>query len=411
MNMAPGALQGIRIIEFGPYVALPLTGRILASLGAEVIKVETNNFMDVMNYIPRYEPGVGRPEYELLKRRVSLNVNHPEGKAVMAKLVGASNVFMTNFRRGVLKRWGIDFPELKAINPKINILWQTGAGRGEPYEGYKVYGMPSQHVGASSMTGFEDEVLSATNTSYSDYHCGLYNALAVISALLSQRRTSEPVSVETSIFKSAACALGPAALDYQAHGRLPTRRGNRDQFHAPHDAYRCRGDDSYCAIAVSTDKEWQSFCNAIDMPQLAYDSRFATMTARLENVSELDDLILVWTKRHTRQEVMEILQKSGVPAGIVAKGEDFAKDVHLKERDLFREAAYYCPDQSKPGIEWQEGQRKSIALSVPISFSDTPCKFDERMSRLGEDNDYVYGQILGISPQEIKRLADAGVLT
>lgn len=409
--MAPGALQGIRIIEFGPYVALPLTGRILSALGAEVIKVETNNFMDVMNYIPRYEAGVGRPEYELLKRRVSLNVAHPEAKIVMEKLVRVSHVFMTNFRRGVLQRWGIDFPELKAINPKINIVWQTGVGSGEPYKGYKVYGMPSQHLGVSTMTGFEDEVLSATNTSYSDYHCGLYNVLAVISSLLSQRRTNEPVFAETSIFKSAACALGPAALDYQASGRLPLRRGNRDQFCAPHDAYRCRGEDSYCAIAVSTDREWQNLCNAMGRPELTEDSRFATMVARLENTAKLDDLISAWTGQHVRQEVMEILQKSGVPAGIVAKGEDFAKDDHLKERNLFREAIYYRPDQNKPGIEWQAGPRKSIALSVPIGLSETPCRYDERMSRLGEDNDYVYGQLLGISPQEIKRLADAGVLT
>lgn len=409
--MTPGALQGIRIIEFGPYVALPLTGRILSALGAEVIKVETNNFMDVMNYIPRYEPGAGRPEYELLKRRVSLNVAHPEAKTVMEKLVRASNVFMTNFRRGVLKRWGIDFPDLKAINPKINIVWQTGAGSGEPYQGYKVYGMPSQHLGVSTMTGFEDEALSATNTSYSDYHCGLYNSLAVIGALLSQRRTNEPVFVETSIFKSAACAVGPAALDYQANGRLPVRRGNRDQFCAPHNAYRCKGEDSYCAIAVSTDEEWQSFCKAMGRADLIEDSRFATMVARLENASELDELISAWTVRHTRQEVMEILQKSGVPAGIIAKGEDFAKDVHLKERKLFREAIYYRPDQNKPGIEWQPGARKSIALSIPIRLSETPSRFDERMSRLGEDNDYVYGQLLGISPQEIKRLADAGALT
>lgn len=409
--MTPGALQGIRIIEFGPYVALPLAGRILSALGAEVIKVETNNFKDVMNFIPDYEPGSGRPEYELLKHRVSLCVANPESRPVMEKLVKTSHVFMTNFRRGVLKRWGIDFPELKAINPDLNIIWQTGAGRGEPYNGYKIYGMPSQHIGVSTMTGFEDEDLSATNTSYSDYHCGLYNVLAVISSLISQRRTGKPVSTETSIFKSAACAVGPAVLDYQANNRLPVRRGNRDQFFAPHNAYPCKGEDSYCAIAVTNDQEWQSFCSAIGKPEITKDSRFATMIARHENAVELDSIITEWTNSYTRQNVMEILQKAGVPAGIVAKGEDLAKDVHLKERNLFNEAIYYSPDQEKPGIEWQPGSRKSIALSVPIGFSETPCRYNERMSRIGEDNDYVYGQLLGIPPEELKRLAAAGALT
>lgn len=409
--MTPGALQGVRVLELGPYVALPLTGRILSALGAEVIKVETNSFMDVMNYIPHYEAGVGRPEYEILKRRVSLNVNHPEAKAVMEKLVRASDVFITNFRQGVLKRWGIDFPALKEINPDLNIVWQTGAGEGKPYNGFKFYGMPSQHVGVSSMTGFEDEVLSATNTSYSDYHCGLYNVLAVISSLLAQRRTKKPTFAETSIFKSAACTLGPAVLDYQANHHIPVRRGNRDQFYAPHNAYQCKGEDSYCAIAVRNDEEWQCLCAAIGQPALANDPRFTTTEARFDNADPLDELISAWTSQRTRQEAMDTLQKVGVPAGIVAKGEDFARDAHLKERNLFREAIYFRPDQTKPGVEWQPGTRKSIALSVPIGLSETPCKYGERMSRLGEDNDYVYGQLLGMSPQEIKRLTDAGVLS
>ena len=127
------ALKGLRVLELGPYVALPLTGRILASLGAEVIKVETNKVLDEMAFIPAWSRGAGQPEFQRNKKRISLDVRTPDGLAVFQKLLSISDVFITNFRRNILDRWGIDFPEVRSIRPDIVVMWQTGLGGIGPY--------------------------------------------------------------------------------------------------------------------------------------------------------------------------------------------------------------------------------------------------------------------------------------
>ena len=150
----PSALAGIRVVEFGPYVALPLTGRILGSLGAEVIKVETNKVLDEMSFIPAWSRGAGQPEYQRGKRRITLDVRTEAGRDLMLEMVRISDVFMTNFRRNVLDRWGIDFPEIRKQRPDAIIMWQTGLGGHGPYYTYKSFGILVQHLsGVSLMTG------------------------------------------------------------------------------------------------------------------------------------------------------------------------------------------------------------------------------------------------------------------
>jgi crotonobetainyl-CoA:carnitine CoA-transferase CaiB-like acyl-CoA transferase len=180
-KMTPKALQGVRVIEFGPYVALPLTGRILASLGAEVIKVETNKVLDEMAFIPAWSRGAGQPEYQRLKKRITLDVRTPQGKDLFMELVKISDVFMTNFRRNILDRWGIDFPQVREVRPDIIIMWQTGLGGHGPYYTYKSYGILVQHMsGVSLMTGSPGAPPAVVNTSYSDYHTGVFQPVAII---------------------------------------------------------------------------------------------------------------------------------------------------------------------------------------------------------------------------------------
>ena len=211
------ALAGVRVLELGPYVALPLTGRILASLGAEVIKVETNKALDEMAFIPAWSRGAGQPDFQRIKKRVSLDVRTPEGLEVFRELVKVSDVFMTNFRRNILDRWGIDFPEVRRLRPDIILMWQTGLGGIGPYYTYKSYGILVQHMaGVSLMTGDEDSPPSAINTSYSDYHTGVFQPSAIIGALMRRRMTGQPATMESSIFKSGAVTAGPAILDFQA---------------------------------------------------------------------------------------------------------------------------------------------------------------------------------------------------
>ncbi len=406
--MSNKALAGLRVIEFGPYVALPLTGRILGSLGAEIIKVETNKVLDEMAFIPAWSRGAGQPEYQRNKKRITLDVRTPEGRDTFMELVKTADVFMTNFRRNILSRWNIDFPQVREIRPDIIIMWQTGLGGNGPYYTYKSFGILVQHVsGVSMMTGDPEAPPGVVNTSYSDYHTGVFQPAAIIGALLRRRRTGEPTTLQSSIFKSGAVTTGPAILDYQVNQRLPQRRGNRDPYAAPHGVYPCRGEDRYCAIAVSTEEEWQALCRAMGDPDWSQEAKFATLLERSQNQDVLDQHISRWTMERTAEGAMQELQQAGVAASLVSQGQDLYESPHLKSRDFYRDTSYYLAERGKAASEWQEGS--SLSWTTPVRLSETPMEYGH-YSNIGEDNPYVFGQLLGMSDAEIGRLAGEGVI-
>jgi len=398
------ALEGVRILELGPYVALPMTGRIMASLGAEVIKVETNKVLDEMNFIPAWSRGGGQPEFQRAKKRITIDVRTTGGLEVFKELVKVSDVFMTNFRRNILDRWGIDFPELRRLRPDIILMWQTGLGGIGPYYTYKSYGILVQHMGGVSlMSGEEGEPPATINTSYSDYHTGVFQPVAIMGALLRRRLTGLPATMESSIFKSGVVTAGPALLDYQSTGRMPQRIGNRDPFAAPHGVYRCQGDDRWCAIAVQTEEQWADFCRAIGSPDWCGEDAFSSLEARLDNQDRLDELVGQWTAGQTAEDVMTCLQEAGVPASLVSQGQDLYESPHLKAREFYRPTPFYLADRDKPAYEWEGGE--AIASANPPKLSVSPMDFGH-YSNIGEDNDYVFKALLGMSQADVDRLTD-----
>jgi len=407
-GMAKRALEGIRIVELGPYVALPLTGRILASLGAEVIKVETNKVLDEMAFIPAWSRGAGQPDYQRHKKRITLDVRTDEGKDLLLRLLAVSDVFMTNFRRNILSRWGVDFPEVRAARPDIVIMWQTGLGGNGPYYTYKSFGILVQHMsGVSLMSGSPGAPPVAVNTSYSDYHTGVFQPTAIIAALMRRRMRGKTATMESSIFRSGAVTAGPAILDYQLNNRLPERRDNRDSSAAPHGVYRCQGDERYCAISVEGDEQWAAFCHVLGNPAWTQELRFSTAFARLNNQDELDRMVGEWTIQLTSKKVMDTLQQAGVPASIVSQGQDLHDSEHLKARDFYRETNYYVAERGTHASQWDEGP--SLSWSMPFNMSKTPVEFGN-YSNIGEDNSYVFGDLLGLSPTEIARLSEREVI-
>ena len=389
-------------------MALPLTGRILASLGAEVIKVETNKVLDEMSFIPAWSRGAGQPDFQRAKKRVSIDVRTPGGLEVFKELVKVSDVFMTNFRRNILDRWGIDFPDLRKLRPDIILMWQTGLGGIGPYYTYKSYGILVQHMGGVSlMTGDEGEPPSAINTSYSDYHTGVFQPSAIIGALMRRRMTGEPATMESSIFKSGAVTAGPAILDYQVNGRLPGRIANRGTDSAPHGVYQCTGEDRWCAIAVQDEEQWEGFRRAIGNPDWCSEAEFTTMEARISHQDRLDELVGDWTASLTADDVMERMQREGVPASIVSQGDDLYASEHLKAHDFYRPSPYYVAERGTPAWEWEK--RDSLAWTTPARLSETPMEFGE-FSYVGEDNDYVFREILGMPESQIEALREDGSL-
>ena len=406
--MAKRALEGIRVVELGPYVALPMTGRILASMGAEVIKVETNKVLDEMAFIPAWSRGAGQPDYQRHKKRIALDVRTDEGRDLLLKLLKVSDVFMTNFRRNILSRWGVDFPEVREARPDIVIMWQTGLGGNGPYYTYKSYGILVQHMsGVSMMSGSPGAPPVAVNTSYSDYHTGVFQPMAIIAALMRRGQEGKPATMESSIFRSGAVTAGPAILDYQLNNRLPERRNTRDALAAPLGVYLCQGADRYCAIAVDGDEQWAALCQAMDNPDWIQYAQFATAFSRLGNQDELDRLMGEWTIGFTAEEVMDKLQQAGVPASIVSQGQDLHDSEHLKSKDFYRDTNYYVADRGTHASQWKEGS--SISWSMPFSMSKTPVEFG-KYTNIGEDNSHVFGELLGLSAAEIARLSEREVI-
>ena len=407
-QVGPSALAGIRVVEFGPYVALPLTGRILGSLGAEVIKVETNKVLDEMSFIPAWSRGAGQPEYQRGKRRITLDVRTEAGRDLMLEMVRISDVFMTNFRRNVLDRWGIDFPEIRKQRPDAIIMWQTGLGGHGPYYTYKSFGILVQHLsGVSLMTGLPDEPPGVVNTSYSDYHTGVFQPAGIIAALMRRNLTGKTATLESSIFKSGVATGGPALLDYQVNGRGPQRRGNRDAWAVPHNVYVCAGEDRYIAIAVSDDDQWVRLRKAMGDPEWAAAAEYETRLGRRRNEDSLDAGIADWTRQHESLDLMEKLQAAGVPAGMVSQGRDLNENAHLKSRQFYQDTQYWEAERDVKATEWTEGE--SVSWSIPAKMSETPIPFG-KYSNIGEDNAYVFGQLLGMPNSEIERLEAEGVI-
>ena len=408
VNGVPAALTGIRAVEFGPYVALPLTGRILGSLGAEVIKVETNKVLDEMAFIPAWSRGAGQPEYQRAKRRITLDVRTDAGRDLMLELVRISDVFMTNFRRNVLDRWGIDFPAIRRQRPDAIIMWQTGLGGHGPYYTYKSFGILVQHLsGVSLMTGLPDDPPGVVNTSYSDYHTGVFQPAGIIAALMRRQVTGKTATLESSIFKSGVATGGPALLDYQLNGRGPQRRGNRDAWAVPHGVYPSAGHDRFIAISVSDDAQWQRLRRAMGDPAWAAAPQYETRIGRRRNEDALDAAIADWTRNQDAAALMELLQTQGVPAGIVAQGQDLHDSEHLQSRSFYQNTRYWEAERGVKATEWEEGE--SVSWSIPARMSETPISFG-KYSNIGEDNRYVFGELLGMSPVEIEQLETAGVI-
>ena len=409
----PSALTGVRVVEFGPYVALPLTGRILGSLGAEVIKVETNKVLDEMAFIPAWSRGAGQPEYQRGKRRITLDVRTDAGRDLLLEMVRISDVFMTNFRRNVLDRWGIDFPVIRRRRPDAIIMWQTGLGGHGPYYTYKSFGILVQHLsGVSLMTGLPGDPPGVVNTSYSDYHTGVFQPAGIIAALMRRNLTGKTATLESSIFKSGVATCGPALLDYQVNGRGPQRRGNRDAWAAPHGVYPCApdavsGDDRYIAIGCADDDQWRLLRKAMGDPGWAAAPEYDTRIGRQRNHDALDAAIAAWTGPQDSAVLMDALQKAGVPAGMVSQGQDLNESAHLKSRSFYQDTRYWEAERGIKATDWVEGE--SVSWSIPAKMSGTPIAFG-KYSNIGEDNAYVFGELLGLTDAEIAELEEAGVI-
>jgi len=399
-------LAGVRIADFTWVWAGPFATLQLAHLGAEVIRIETQNRVCVTRRLPPFADGQGGinrsgyyNQYNQGKASVSLNLKSSEALAIAKKLVSVSDVVTENFAAGVMDKMGLGYETLRRIKPDIIMISMSGYGASGPESGYVSYG-PAQAPlsGLSSLTGFPDFPPMHVGFSYGDPNGGLHGAFAVLAALMHRARTGEGQYIDLSQWETSIAITGEGLMAQVMNGAPPPRIGNRDPYMAPHGLFRCQGEDRWVSIAVANEKEWRQFCQGIDRPELAADARFSSLTDRKKNEDALDALITVWTESLTAEAVTAQLQAVGVAAFPILTNQELAGDPHLHSRGFFAELSH-----PEVGVRRHAG--------VPWVFSDTPCQVRRAAPCLGQDTDEVLRRVLGYSAEEVAALKAREVLT
>jgi crotonobetainyl-CoA:carnitine CoA-transferase CaiB-like acyl-CoA transferase len=414
--MAGGALSGLRIVDLGWAMAGPQATRILADFGAEVIKVESRARPDLAR--TAFGPHVGERtidssgyfnNFNRNKLSATINMATPQGREVFKRLVAVSDAVIENYSAGVMASWSLHYEGLCQVKEDIVYVSMAGFGHSGPYAGYQTYGPTVQAVsGLTHMSGFPDLPPAGWGFSYMDHTGGYFGAMALLQALLFRRRTGRGQHVDLSQVEAAISLTGPSILDFQVNGRATTRLGNKsgEPAMAPHGVYRCApdpsddgvGDDEWVAIACQDDEQWRRLADAMGRPELAADPRFATLDDRIREQETLDREIEAWTRQRSNKTVQASLQAAGVPAGRVQRSRDlFEDEPQLAHRRLYPEV-----DHPVVGRHRVEG--------MPAALSRTPATVRRGGPLMGQDNDYVFGELLGMSLDEVRRLEDEQVL-
>jgi crotonobetainyl-CoA:carnitine CoA-transferase CaiB-like acyl-CoA transferase len=389
-------LGGIRVLDFTWILAGPYATRVLADFGAGVIKIQSKKTaQDVEQNNTGYFNTWNRN-----KRSVTLNLGHPEAREILLKLAAISDVVVESFSPRVMTNWGLTYDRLRKVKPDLVMASLSAMGQAEPWKDFVGYGATFHALsGLTSAMSCGLDVPICLGHAYGDTIVGLYAALAILAALEHRDKTGKGQYIDLSGYEAVCTLLGPALLEAAMEGE--GKGGLSDMLIKEgqggfEGCYRCLGDDRWCVIAIFNEEEWRAFCGVVDQPELEGE-KFSTVVKRKENQSELDDVISRWTMSHTAERIVESLQKAGVPAGIVQNAKDLARDEQLAARRFFIPLEH-------PVLG------KTISDRTPLAFGRQEIKDWKAGPLLGEDNDYVFSELLGLSEAEIRSYVEKGVV-
>jgi len=410
----PGALAGIRICDFTGQLAGAGATKILAHLGAEVIRIEDPVRQGRWDILRGTQPFVGEHRgieaggsfnnHNAGKLGITLNLRDDRAKDLLRELVAASDAVTENFAAGVMERLGFGYEALRAIKPDIVYVSNCGFGADGPYASFRSWGPIAQAVsGLTFQSGLPDLPPAGWGYSFMDHTGAYYMAIAILMALYHRRRTGEGQWVDLACIEAAGTLHGAASLDFTVNGRPARRDGmpnsNRCQSPAmaPHGIWACDGDDQWVAIAVRNDGDWERLAEALGEPWAA-DERWVRLAGRLAHEGELERLIGEWTAHRDKHEVAELLVAAGVPAAPVLRpSERIDSDPRTSDWGM-----WVTVPHSEVGDTRVEG--------LPVRLSETDWAIGRAAPCLGEDNQYVLGEVLGHSDTEIAQLEADGVI-
>ena len=405
-----GPLAGVRIIEMGQLIAIPCAMKLLADMGAQVIRLESTGRLEsyrsdsvYLNEVDGefWNRGANFYEQNRNKLGITLDLARPEGLAILKNLIAVADVFAENFTPRVIKNFGLEYSDLRQIKPDIIMVSSTGYGYTGPWANFGATGPATEGAsGLAYTTGYKGGPPVMAEIPYVDYTAGEHTVFAVMTALMHRLRTGEGQFIDVSQAQAASSTIPEALLDYSANGRLPTRTGNADSQMSPHGCYPCRGNDRWIVIAVATDEEWRALCHTLDRQDWFDDPRLLDALGRLENRPVLDELVAGATAAWDAHQLMHALQSNGVAAGAVLDSKDLLFDPHLRERGFY-EVVRHHPSTGMPPLPY---------AGRPWQFSKTPAVKPKAGPIIGEHNTYVLSELLGMTIEELATLERNGII-
>ncbi len=335
---------GVRVADFAWVGVGPISSKFLADHGADVVRVESEGRPDVLRGGMPFkdgERGWNRSQFfgdfNTSKRSLTLNLKTEPGIALAKRLIAASDVFIESFAPGAIERMGLEYAEVRRLNPGLIMISTCLMGQTGPAAALAGYGYHAAAIaGFYEVTGWADLPPSAPWVAYTDTIAPRFVSLLLAAALDHRRRTGQGCYIDVAQIETALQFLGPEMLDHQLNGYAATRMGNRSRYFAPQGVYPCDGEDDWCAIAVETEPQWRALCSVLGNSEWAADASLASHQARRQRHDEIDSGISAWTRSRSRRQVFERLTAAGVPAGMVQRSSDLLSDPQYRHRRFYR---------------------------------------------------------------------------
>jgi formyl-CoA transferase len=393
-------LNDVRVVELGQLLAGPFCGQLLGDFGAEVIKVEDPGAGDPMRQWGREKPygkSLWWPVVARNKKSVTANLRTAEGQDLVRRLVAEADVLLENFRPGTLERWGLSPEELWEINPGLVVTRVTGFGQSGPYASRAGYGSIGEAMGGIRyVTGDPDRPPARAGISLGDSLAAIFACLGTLVSLHQRERTGKGQVVDSAIYEAVLAMMESLVPEYQIAGYQRERTGTTLPNVSPSNVYPT-ADGEMVLIAANQDTVFKRLAQAMEQPALATDERYATHGARGQNMAELDELIAQWSATVKAEELLERLHDNGVPAGRIFKARDMLADPHFAAREAIVRLAH--PELGEFAMH-----------NVVPKLSASPGRVRHVGPELGEHNDEIYRDLLGLDDDALSSLRAAGVI-
>jgi len=400
-------LCDLRVLDFCWVGAGAFVTRLLADLGAEVIKVESHAHPDNLRLSGPHKAGARHLEASgyfasrnTNKKSLALNMGHPQARAIARRLVQKCSVVTNNFRPGIMERWGLGYHELAADNPALIYLAMPMQGSSGPHKSYIGFGSTIAAIsGIVEMSGAPERAPIGTGTHYPDHVPNPGHALVgLLAAIFHRARTGEGQYIELAQLESTVNLMGPSIMRYSACGALPHRSGNRREGVVPRGVFPCQGEDVWCAIEIESDDAWQALGDALGRPSWMADPGLATLPGRSQHIDTIEAKLAAQTRRFGAKELVTLLQARGIACAMVETSRDVMEDRQLAARGYWRE------------IDHAEMGRITVNLPPFFSTEEGRTRDPAPPPLLGEQTREIVTTLLGLSDSECTRLMNEQVL-